>query len=382
MSYLDRWRRNLARPYRVLNQIELSRSALLHNYDLVGEQHPDLAVMPVLKANAYGHGLLEVAQILQARDFPYLIVDGYFEALKLRRQTKRPILVMGYIDPHNYSQLRTNGLSFVVHDRPTIEALGRLRRSVTVHLEINTGMNRHGIAPDELGDYLALLKNYSHIKLEGVMSHLADADGERETYTAHQVALFDRCVEQILAAGFDPRWIHLAQTAGSQRQPSRYANALRLGIGLYGINPFDPKTPEYPGLADLKPVLTLTSTITKVIELAKGQKVSYNGIFTAAKDTTIGVLPLGYYEGLPRALSNVGVVKQGDDYLPIVGRVCMNHTMVELKGTKTKYLDRVTVISNNPTDRNSVAGLGREHGLFSYELLVGLNESIRRVMVD
>ena len=381
-SYWAHWRHDLAQPYQTLNRIEVSRSALLHNYDSVATQHPGMAIMPVLKANAYGHGLTEVAEILQDRRFPYLIVDGYFEALKLRRLTKRPILVMGYIDPVNYAALKTNGLAFVVHDRPSIDTLGKLRRSVTIHLEVNSGMNRHGIEPDELESYLTLIRSYPNLHLEGVMSHLADADGETDTFTHQQVEVFDNCVDQIMAAGFNPRLVHLAQTAGSTRAASRHANAIRLGIGLYGINPFAVETKEYAKLAHLKPALTLTSTITKIIELKKGEKVSYNGIWTATSPTRIGVLPLGYYEGIPRELSNVGFVKYQDEFMPIVGRICMNHIMINLAKSSAAYLDKVTVISNDPTDRNSIAGLAREYNLFSYELLTGLSESVRRVIVD
>lgn len=379
-AYWVRLRQRLSQPYETLNKIEISAAAVLHNYDLIGSQHPGMAVMPVLKANAYGHGLLQVGEILQQRKFPYLIVDGYFEALKLRRLTRQPILVMGYINPVNYAQLKTEGLAFVVHDRECIEALGARRQPTSIHLEINTGMNRQGIEPSELSDYLDLIDRLPNLRLEGVMSHLADADGESEDYTETQIELFDNCVDRVLGHGFKPALIHLAQTAGSVRRQSRHANAIRLGIGLYGVNPFDISSTQFERLADLRPALKLTSTITKVIDLKAGQKVSYNGIFTAKHATRIGVLPLGYYEGIPRDLSNKGRVKIGADYAPIAGRVCMNHTMIDLKDLPAQYLDPVVVISDNPTDHNSVAGFGRDHGLFSYEVLVGLSESIRRVI--
>ncbi len=375
------WRQRFSEPYETLNRIEVSKERLLHNYDLVVSQHPNMAIMPVLKGNAYGHGLLQVAEILQKRQPPYIVVDGYFEALKLRRLTRRPILIMGYINPSNYAVLKTEGLAFVVHDQPTLEALAKLRRSITVHLEINTGMNRQGIQPAELVSYLALFKSHPSLKLEGIMSHLADADGETTSYTREQVELFDQCVQAVLAAGFKPKLIHLAQTAGSVRAVSAYANAMRLGIGLYGINPFGTGTPSHQRLAGLSPALTFKSTIIKVIEVKKGEKISYNGIFTAKTATRIGVLPLGYYEGVPRSLSNNGVVKHGQEYFPIAGRVCMNHIMIDLGTSKAGYMDQVEVISNKPADQNSVARLESEQGLFSYELLTGLSESVRRVVV-
>ena len=130
----------------------------------------------------------------------------------------------------------------------------------------------------------------------------------------------------------------------------------------------------------MQPVLELKSTIIKTINLEPGDKVSYNGIFTADKTIKIGVLPLGYYEGIPRELSNVGCVTAGDKVLPIVGRVCMNHTMINLMDSKLRVGDEVTVFSADPAEPNSIALLSVEHDLFSYSLLTGLSSSIRRVI--
>ncbi|MFI5240100.1 MAG: alanine racemase [Candidatus Saccharimonadia bacterium] len=372
-------RRQLSHPYHTLNLLEISKQAILANYDLIADHHPGMAVMPVLKANAYGHGINEIAEILTERRFPFLIVDGYFEALKLRQAYKQPILIMGYIDPINFSAMKTNGFSFVIHDHISLETLGRMRRSVNIHLEINTGMNRNGIDPSELDSFLTELGKYQNVHLEGVMSHLADADGESDETTDRQVELFDQCVDKILEANFNPKLVHIAQTAGSERKQSKHANAIRLGIGLYGINPFS-DGPNQKNLSALEPALKLTSTISKVIPIKKGDRVSYNGIFTAEKPTRIGVLPLGYYEGIPRSLSNAGEVKWENSFMPIRGRVCMNHTMIDLGNSEARYGDQVTVISSDPKDINSVAELSRRHNLFSYELLVGLSESIRRVI--
>src|SRR4029079_172405 len=165
------------------------------------------------------------------------------------------------------------------------------------------------LQPEELPAYLDTLKKYPKLQLEGVMTHLADADNELDNnFNAKQLNVFDKQVAHILAAGFRPTIIHIAQTAGSTKIRSQYANAIRLGIGVYGINPLLPHDARYANLEALWPVLELKSTVIKVLDLQKGDKVSYNCTFTAPGPMRVGVLPLGFYEGVPRELSNKGCV--------------------------------------------------------------------------
>ncbi|MBW3538547.1 alanine racemase [Candidatus Parcubacteria bacterium] len=380
-SRLGGLRHRFETGFQTLNRLEVSRQAILNNFDLIQSLNPGQAVIPVLKSNAYGHGLAQVAEILRARRFPYLAVDGYFEALRVRQLSRQPVLVMGYINPANYRYMRCGEFTFVVHDVESIRALGETGQAVRIHLEVNTGMNRYGASPPDLPGLLSLIKAFPRLKLEGVMSHLADADNADNSYTDEQLARFKAAVQHIAAAGFRPSLIHLAQTAGSTKVKPGWCNAVRLGIGLYGVNPLDRLDRHHSDLERLQPALALISTITKVTQLQKGDKVSYNGIFTAAGPTSIGALPLGYYEGVKRALSNRGCVKFKDECLPIIGRVCMNHTMIDLLGSGAKLGDEVTLISRNPIDRNSVESICRQHDLFSYELLTGLSPDVRRVIV-
>lgn len=375
-------RRGAARLYKTLNRVELSRGAMLHNVQLLQAQHPNYSIIPVLKSNAYGHGLREVAEILNDADCDLLAVDGYFEAARIRHITRHRILVLGYILPTNVRLLDTKRCSFVVQDIAGLEAFGRLNRRVRIHLELNTGMNRLGLQPEELSDYLATLRRFPKLELEGIMTHLADADNEvDDSFTRQQVAAFDTQVAAILSQGFKPKYIHIAQTAGSTKAQSQYANAMRLGIGLYGVSPLGVRDAHAADLTGLRPVMELKSTIIKIIDLKKGDRVSYNGIFTAPKTMKIGVLPLGYYEGVPRALSNVGMVTHQGKALPIAGRVCMNHTMVDLGNANIRVGDEVVVMSSDPQAPNSVADMSKQHSLFSYGILTAISSSIRRVIV-
>lgn len=378
---IDSLLRKLEKDYATHNRIEVSKSAILHNLDMFTGLSGKPAI-PVIKGNAYGHDVELVAKALKGRRLPYIAVDGYFEALRVREVSNQPVLVMGAILPENYQRMKYDNFAFVAQDEASIHALGKTGKRIKVHLECNTGMNRYGAKPDDVAILAKLILGYKNLELEGVMSHLADSDGDGPATVDAAVEQFDACVEAIKATGARPTIFHIAQSAGSIKAKSKYANAFRLGVGLYGINPFSCVHKLHRQLDDLRPALKLVSTITKVTNLQKGDKVSYNYTFTAPKSMTIGVLPLGYYEGINRALSNAGTVKVGKHFTPIVGRVCMNHTMISLDGSKAKPGDEVIVYSNNPADRNAIDNIAHEHNLFNYSLLTALSPDVRRVLVE
>ncbi len=382
-KYIKRTIRALSpNNYKTLNFVEISKSRILHNLAMLQKHHPNFSIFPVLKSNAYGHGLAQISQILNSANCDILAVDGYFEALRIKDITNHKILVMGYINPENTKLLDTKKCSFVVQDIQSLNALGKLNRPVNIHFEINTGMNRLGFQPSETREYLQALKKYPKINLEGVMTHLADTNNETDdSYTENQVELFDNQVKIILDKGFKPKYIHIAQTAGSTKAHSEYANSLRIGIGMYGINPLSPNDKHFKDLDELLPALELKSTIIKTINLKTGDRVSYNGTFKAPKPMRMGVLALGYYEGVPRDLSNKGVVTDGDLTLPIIGRVCMNHTMLNLDSSSLQVGDLVTVISNNSYMPNSVMQMSKLHGLYCHSVLTGISDSVRRIIV-
>jgi alanine racemase len=377
----DRLLQRFEKKFITHNRIEVSRSALLHNLELFESLSGD-QVIPVLKGNAYGHGTAIVARALRGRKLPYIAVDGYFEALRVREVSNQPVLVMGAIRPENFVRMKYDNFAFVVGDEATIHALGKTGKRVNVHLECNTGMNRYGAKPGEVATLTKLILGYKNLALEGVMSHLADSDGDDPATVNVAVENFDDCVDQTRAAGGNPTILHIAQSAGSIRAKSKYADTIRLGIGLYGVNPFPEEHSLHSKLKDLKPAMRLVSTITKVMDLERGAKVSYNYTYRASKAMTIGVLPLGYYEGLNRALSNIGMVKAGTTFVPIVGRVCMNHTMINLEGTGAKVGDEVVVYGNNPKDPNAIDNIAAQHELFNYELLTSLSPDVRRILVE
>lgn len=370
------------RGYATQNNIYVSESHLRQNTEsfkkLTGKR-----VIPVLKGNAYGHGIEIVAKALQGLDFPYIAVDGYFEALRVRSVSRQPVLIMGAIDASNFTKLRYDDFAFLIQDALAVKALGQTKKKLNVHLDCNTGMNRYGADPDEIVDLVRLIQSYPNLTLEGIASHLADSDGDDDATVNRAVAAFDEAVDLIRKAGADPTITHIAQSAGSLRAKSRYADTIRLGLSLYGLNPFSSQQTHFDELqSKLSPALRLESTITRIHNLKKGGQVSYNYTYTAPKDMRIGVLPLGYYEGVNRNLSNIGSVLVSDHVAPIIGRVCMNHTIISLEGINAQVGDKVVVFSDYPNAPNSFDNIARQHKLFNYSLLTSLSQDVRRTLVD
>lgn len=373
----------LEQQYKTANVIDLSKQNFLHNYDTLKNLGPG-EIFPVIKGNAYGHGLAEIAKVLEERRPPLVAVDSVFEAHAIRKTAKtQPILVMGQVPQTSLVRTSLKRVSYVVQDVTILPDLASTKwRKFNLHLHINTGMQREGIDMSELDECLEYFTKYRHLRLEGVMSHLAEADSADNSVTDRQVEQFDELVERVQAAGLDPEWIHLAQTPGTPKVESRYTNAVRPGVGLYGINPYEENDEKRQTLESLQPVLRLTSHVMKLHDLQKGDKVSYGGTFQADGPMRVAVLPVGYYEGLPRTFSNKAVFRSSQGEHPVVGRVCMNHTVIDVSGSNIKLGDEIEVIGRERSEANSVEAHAKRSGVFIYEILSRLDSSLYRHVED
>lgn len=367
--------------YEPLNSIELSQSALLHNYDYLKKIFRADHVIPVLKCNAYGHGY-EILKILEARDLTLVAVDGYDEALEVRALSDFDVLVMGGILPENYIKVDTKHVIFVIQDMSVLNVLTNLRRDIKIHIEFDTGMNRQGFDVSETKEVIRTLKENTHIELNGLMSHLYNSIGKNQKSTKDQMQQFDEIVAQFKKAGFNPEYIHLSKTSGVTDASSKYVNAIRPGIGLYGINPLDDDHLFYEHLEVLQPVMAAYTRVVKTRHIKSGEGVSYNHTFKAKKDMDIAVLPFGYGDGLSEQLSNSGFLRYKKQALPIIGQVCMNHTMLDITGTNVKMWDRIEVISRERDAPNSIRRLKIDHGFNPHVMLTRISSEIRRKIVD
>jgi alanine racemase len=374
----------LVMDYKTQNWIEISRSKLIQNVNILG----DLSqyIMPIIKSNAYSHGIKEIVTILSETNLSMYVVDSYHEAVEAVKHTSKPILILGYIEFDRIDGLNTEQFSFAVDNIATIDILQKLSKNIKIHLEINTGMNRCGFDPDDLDDVIAILQSCPNIIVEGIFSHLADSDNAVDDYTEQQTKIFDSCVETFLKSKIIPKYIHLGQTAGSAKNLSKYANASRPGIGIYGFNPLEKTDTNFIKLQNLQPVLSVKSKFVKIFSIKVGESVGYNCTFVAKVNTTVGLIPFGYYEGLPRSLSNIGcvsiLVNGRKKFLPIIGRVCMNFVMVDLLGFDVKVAKSVEIISNQNSDPNSVIHVAKLAGTIPWEILTNFKGNIHRQIVD
>jgi alanine racemase len=358
-------KKKFSRKMKVLNTVELSSTAFRHNFKYFAKKHPEAKICPVLKSNAYGHGLIEIARICEKLKAPYLIVDSFYEAFEIKKAgIKTSCLIIGYTLPENYQHMSFNNVAVTILDIDTIHALGKLNKRVKVHLKVDSGMHRQGVSLDELDEALELISQYKKLELEGVCTHFADADNANKTFTSKQVKDFKKAVKNI-----DVKWKHASATAGAGIIFSKDFNMIRLGLGLYGDSPIEKDAKK------LKPVMRLSSTLINIKNLQKGGCVSYGCTFTAKRNMKIGLIPIGYYEGVDRRLSNKGYVYYGNVKCKILGRVCMNLCVIDLSKIKgARKGARIDFIKNNVRE---IADLCET---ISYVVWTKIAPTIRRVV--
>lgn len=373
--------------YQVLNEITVSKSALVNNYRYFVQQYPDTIVAPVIKANAYGHGLPQVASVISGslRSVPFVCVDSLYEAYELtKNQFSLPILILGYTNPANYKISKKLPYYFGISDLVSLDTLGKYQQQAIIHLELDTGMSRLGFTSTDLTHVLTILSKYPHLRIEGLYSHLAVADDPAKiTYTKYQLNTFKSLATFLDNHGIMVRYRHISATAGAELPPDPYFNLIRPGLGFYGYSPFGPRTTE--GIRQrqhLTPALTLTSHLAHLKTLNPGEGVGYGHTYHAKQSECIGTLPLGYHEGVNRGLSNLGFVNINTTLCPIIGRVSMNMTTIKIPRTHHPNLnDPVTVINPDPQAKNSVYAIAKSLDTIPYTVLTQLHSSIKRRIV-
>lgn len=363
------------KSYRPLNKIEISKRNLVNNLKFLRSLNRDIAIAPVLKSNAYGHGIVKVASILDKMNCPFFCLDSIFEAYQLfEAKIKTPILIMGYVDPSNLS-IKELPFSYAIWDFEQAARIADYQKGAKLHIFIDTGLNREGVKLEELESLLAKLKNLPDIKIEGLMSHLAIYT-QNQPYPKMQVKNYQTALEIAANSGLNLKWKHLAASGGLMNEYTKGTNMTRCGITIYGIDR------ENKSQGRLKPVLSLRTKIIQIKKISKGTRVGYDSTFEAKKDTVIGVLPIGYNDGVDRRLSNLGVVEVDGIFCPIIGKISMNVTTIDITEIKDPVLGQeVIVFSNNPKNPNSFENAAKLCQTIPHDLLVHLTPSMRRELV-
>jgi alanine racemase len=371
--------------YKPLIEVRVFRDAILNNLKEYKAKYPKLQFAPVLKSNAYGHGLVQVAKILDPENLPFVMVDSFFEALVLKQnQIRTKILILGYNRADVILKNKLKNVSFGIIDIEQLKIIiSKLKKPTCFHLKIDTGMHRQGILVEQIDEAIELIKSNSNFILEGLCSHFADSDGEDKDFTLWQIKEWNKAKKKF-SEKFLIKYFHVSNSAGTFYSAKLDVNVGRLGIGLYGINqsPFEK--------LNLKPALEMVSIISSVKKIKAGEKVGYGITYTAKNNMVVATVPVGYNEGVDRRLSNVGVFKINNIECSIVGRVSMNMSSIDISDFSTQYTvhskqslleQEVQVISPNPTDKNSVENVAKVCGCITYEILVKIPSHLKRIVI-
>lgn len=373
---LNKLKAVLGVKYFPLNEIKISKKNLVSNYKYLCSLGRQIKIAPVLKSNAYGHGIVEVAKILDKVNAPMFCVDSLYEAYELlKAKIKTPILIMGYINPENLKVKRLP-FSYAVYDLKLLEAIDKYQIGAEVHIKVDTGMHRLGVPTDQLKDFTKEVLKFKNIKIVGLLSHFASADDPRDTLNKVQIENFKKAHRIVKSLGINLRWNHLANSDGLINLGSKLSeitNIARTGLALYGIS----------SDKNLKPVLELTSQVVQIKELKQGDRVGYSGAYKASKNMLLGILPIGYNDGIDRRLSRIGSFIVKEQNCPIIGRVSMNITAIDITSVKNpKVGDKVIIFSKKPKDINSIENCAKICKTIPYELLIHLSPtSIRREVI-
>lgn len=341
---------------------------------------PTTQLMAVVKANAYGHGMLHVAEALAAaRLADSFGVAGLAEGIALRNHgVTQPIVILGQMLPEDAPLVAQHGLTATVCTRPVAQALARAgqraKEPVRVHLKVDTGMGRYGVWHAEALGFARWLRRLPGLLMEGLSTHLAGAVQDRAA-TEGQLAAFRRVVAACERAGIYIPLKHAANSMGVLAYPNARWDLVRVGLALYGVSPKAGWVPRIP----LTPALRWRARVAFIKSAPAGRPISYGGTYRTTRRTRIATLPVGYAHGYALRCSNRAWVLAGDRRLPVVGRVTMDHTMVEPgPGAAVRLGDPVTLVGQDRRAAIRIQEFARWAGTIAYDALCGISPTIPR----
>ena len=367
---------------------EIDLNALAHNYHVIRAQvGPDVKIMAAVKANAYGHGAVECARRLETEGVDWFGVALPEEGIELRQAgISRPVLCLGGFWPGQETACLKYQLTPVVDRRDETERFDRAARDAglkaNVHLKIDTGMGRLGVRAENVAEFCRGLGHLANLKVEGLMTHLAVADDDsQEAFTATQLERFEECVRVCRQHGIAPTYVHAANSAATFALPKGVGNMVRPGGSLYGfVRDVFPAGIDRPRL---KPMMSLYSRMTLLKRVPTGEKLGYGGTFETKRESLIGILPIGYDDGYRRALSNAGRVIIRGAFAPVVGRVSMDLTLIDVTDVPGVLIDDyVTLLGSAGGLSITAEDLGELAGTISYEITCGISSRVPRIYLS
>jgi len=365
---------------------EIDLAALRHNFQVIRSAvHRESEILAVVKADAYGHGFMDISRELEALGVNAFGVAFLAEGIQLRKSgIDKPILLLGGVYPGQERKCIGYNISTALFTLEQARALnhaaGKLFRKAQVHLKIDTGMGRLGISHADAPEFLRELQQLPNIALEGLFSHFASADEldeQGQDFTRIQTERFSGVVAEARNAGFSPRYIHIANSAAALSMNSVGSNLVRPGIVLYGAIP----SSDFQGKLDVKPVMRLKSRIAMLKWVETGTTISYARRFSAAGKTLIASVPVGYADGYPRALTNRGEALVRGERARVVGTVCMDWIMLDVTRIPGVVVgDEVVLMGEDGAGKGILAEeLAMLAGTIPYEIFCGISKRVPRI---
>ncbi|GHQ23095.1 alanine racemase [Helicobacter pylori] len=370
--------------------VEVNTASLRHNFSAVKSIVPkDAHIMAVVKANAYGAGAIKASEIFLQEGANYLGVATLDEALELRSHfSKTPILILGYSPNSNASMLIDNDLSAMIFSLEQAEVFSQMalksQKRLKIHLKIDTGMHRLGLEPNFKSiEIIKKIRALKGLEMEGIFTHLSNADAKIKTHAKNQMKAFNAFLEQLLNQKIEFQYRHAYNSAGilslCNGNENRFLNLYRPGIMLYGFYPSNGMKETCPTI--LKNVISLKAQIVQIRSVKKGEFIGYGEHFYTNEETLVGVLALGYADGLMRALGNRIQVAINNQLAPLIGKVCMDQCFVKLNNIQAKEGDEVILFGDKSAKANDASEIAMLLNTIPYETISTLSKRLERVYI-
>ena len=370
---------------RVCANIDLD--AVAYNMEQMKQNiRPETKVMAVIKADGYGHGAVQIAEMMERWNYIWgFAVATLDEAVVLRTEgIQKPILVLGCVFPDQYMEMLKHEIRMNIYTEEMAESISRMAaregKTAYMHIKLDTGMSRLGFGINEQSaETIKRISKMPNVNMEGIFTHFTKADEKDKSFTKKQIQEFVWMTERLKEKNVRFTYEHCSNSAGIIDVPEANFDIVRAGISTYGLYPSEEVDKTN---VKLKPALALKSHVAFVKEIERGTPVSYGGTFVAKEKMKIATIPVGYADGYPRSLSNKGYVLIRGKKAPILGRVCMDQFMVDVTQIEgVSFGDKVTMIGKDGNEILPVEVLSELSGRFNYEFVCDLGKRIPRVYV-
>lgn len=363
--------------------IEINLNHLKNNLQIIADRINNSKIMPIIKANAYGHGMVGIAKNLNHPSVEMLGIAYPSEGVELRLAGEtRKIIIMIPPELDEITEVIDNKLDITIgHYKyfPDIDKIAR-RRGVRInaHIYLNTGMNRDGISFEEFKKVLDEIESYKNINIEGICSHFATSDFDDKTFAYEQLSLFNKALDLLKTRKIKFKYIHFANSGAIYNLPESYYNMVRPGFAIYGLMPRQ----DFAEAMGLKPTLSLKTHIKKIFRLQKGQTAGYSMKYIAPRSTKIAVIPIGYGDGIPLSLTNnMQCLIEGKRF-NVVGSICMDQMFIDIDKENINEGEQVVLIGQQGAEEITAYELAERANTIPYNILTSILKRVPRIYAE